>query len=823
MAAAPVLAAETVALAKDGKALRRVVVAEAASERVQAAAATLADYLGRIAGAPFEVAVGHGESGIAVGVGTDFPALPFGKSFDPTRIRRREEYILRTHPAGVYLIGATELAAENAVWDLLERLGYRQFFPSAEWEVIPHTPMLTATVDVRQSPNFHTRSIWYTYGTWPENAEALRQWRARNRAVGAMALHTGHSYAAIIGRMGKQFDAHPEYFSLIDGERRPKRQGKFCISNPGLRQLVVDYASDYFEKRPLEDSISLDPSDGGGWCQCAPCAAMGSVSDRVVLLANQVATALEAKLPGKIIGFYAYNLHSPPPTVRLHPNIVVSIATAFITGGYTFAEVAEGWQKQGATIGVRGFFSLLAWDHDMPGRALASRPRSVAANIAGYYKQGARFMSAESSENWGPNGLGYYVAARVLWDIDAAERVEAITDDFLDKAFGPAKEPMREFYQFLNDGPEPMLSSDLVGRMYGHLGAALELAAEPAVRARIQDLVLYTRYVELYAAYRGSKGPSRQAGLEAVIRHAYRQRQSSMLHSKGLYREAFRDSAAKVPPEAHWKLAEEENPWKSSEPYTTAELAAFVEQGVAANPLRGFNAVEYSANLVKIDPLGLPPAPALMQPSRHARGRRDYFTWIDNAPATLDMTLTDGLIEKYRDRGDAVISLRPLGSPDGEPTSQALVPPDGKPREIKLTTTHLGLHAVNVSDGNDASLLEWREGRPMTLLLDPRARLDYGHQSLYFYVPKDTRVIGGYACNVTGVFNNGDGKEAYVFGSKAGYFTVPVPPAQRGRLWTFHGEFYKANLMLMTVPPYLARSPAELLLPKEVVEADTRQ
>ncbi len=29
-------------------------------------------------------------------------------------------------------------------------------------------------------------------------------------------------------------------------------------------------------------------------------------------------------------------------------------------------------------------------------------------------------MSAESSDNWGPNGLGYYPAARMLWDVDEA-------------------------------------------------------------------------------------------------------------------------------------------------------------------------------------------------------------------------------------------------------------------------------------------------------------------------------------------------------------------------------------------------------------------
>ena len=41
---------------------------------------------------------------------------------------------------------------------------------------------------------------------------------------------------------------------------------------------------------------------------------------------------------------------------------------------------------------------------------------------------------------------------------------------------------------------------------------------------------------------------------------------------------------------------------------------------------------------------------------------------------------------------------------------------------------------------------------------------------------------------------------------------------QAGKLWRF--ENCSGDKMLMTVPPYLARSAGELLLPREVVEKD---
>src|SRR5438552_2988047 len=61
---------EEVFLAANGKARLAVTVAPKAPERVRQAARTLADYLGRMSGATFEVGEGRGRQGIAVGLCT---------------------------------------------------------------------------------------------------------------------------------------------------------------------------------------------------------------------------------------------------------------------------------------------------------------------------------------------------------------------------------------------------------------------------------------------------------------------------------------------------------------------------------------------------------------------------------------------------------------------------------------------------------------------------------------------------------------------------------------------------------------------------------
>ena len=76
-------------------------------------------------------------------------------------------------------------------------------------------------------------------------------------------------------------------------------------------------------------------------------------------------------------------------------------------------------------------------------------------------------------------------------------------------------------------------------------------------------------------------------------------------------------------------------------------------------------------------------------------------------------------------------------------------------------------------------------------------------------------LFGGSA----GTVHSPDGQTALSFDrAQAGYHSVPVPPGNDGKLWKVHHA--AGAIRLLTVPPYLARSGEELLLPKEVVARD---
>jgi hypothetical protein len=411
----------------------------------------------------------------------------------------------------------------------------------------------------------------------------------------------------------------------------------------------------------------------------------------------------------------------------------------------------------------------------------------------------------------------------MLWDVDEAKQTDALMADFFDRAFGPARRSMAEFYALIDGSTPPLMSRDLLGRMYRLLDEASKRAGDPQVQARLDDLVLYTRYVELFRRYADAKGGERQTAFEQLIRHAYRMRTSMMVHTKALYRDlAARDKSVAIAENAGWSVAEAKNPWKSSEPFRREELDRTVAEGIAANPVVAFSAHTYSEDLVRPQPLALPELPPL-DDSNRGRGRQVFWTWLNSAPGHLELQVTGGLIAHYRDRGNVRLELYAVC--DGNETlvdQDESVPPDGRQYPIALRSDKAGLHKLVVNDGHDMTEILWPAGIPRTIKLDQDSPVPSGRRYGYFYVPRGTSRIGGYATPASGAsIRNSRGAVVFDLSGLDGpdYFQVEVPAGEDGKLWSLQGA--NGRVTLLTVPPYAARSPQELLLPREVVETNT--
>ncbi len=816
--------APKVSLVANGQALIPVVVSPDASSEVLLAADELADYLSRISGSAFRVEerdpaadASQKDKVIVVGLSTSFSNLPFKVKWKTDAVTR-DQYLMRTTPNGLYLLGTTPAAVQCAVWDFLHRQGYRLFFLTDTWEVVPHRTEMSVALNIVEQPDYVTRQA--PRGAPWSDRELWKRWQIRNRMNSSFALNTGHAYGGIVRRNKKAFAKHPEYFALVDGERPTSVNAKFCVSNAGLRQLVVDDAIREMKARPDQDSLSMDPSDGGGWCECKQCREMGSVSDRALTLANDAAVAINnLGLGEKYVGMYAYNDHSPPPNIAADPHVIISVATAFIRGGYTVEELVSGWQARKAILGIRDYHDVFAWSHDRPRKARGGNIEYLTRTIPWFHQHGARFMNSENMDSWGANGLGYWLTPQLLWDVDNAKRVDALIEDFLDNAFGKAKEPMRTFYVLVNRDQEAIRShEDVVARMYRHLDQARQLTDDSRVHARLDDLILYTRYLELYGNYRNAEGKLRQQGFEQVWRHAWRMRDRMMLSTVALCeRDRFRDRNVEVPQDL--------SAWKVDQPFDNSEIDVILASGIEANEptVLDFEAKEFSQDLVPASRLNLPPvAPGRLD--ERSRGRQQIYTWFDDDRRQIELDVTGGLIKHYRDRGNVKFWLYSHKEATLDPVDQDdSVPPDGQQRRIVLKSPYHGLHWLEWTDGSDKTQVAFAKEMPRTIrsTLEDPMRLG-GRWDLYFYVPRGTQVVGGYTDSTKGTLLDGNQNVVFDFSSMeaAGYFRVAVPKGQSGKLWKFNDS--RGSRMLMTVPPYLATSVENLLLPREVIDSDSR-
>lgn len=570
-------------LVKDGKAQLPILTGS-----VRAPVNDLQHYLEAMSGAKFTVeSAGKEKAGIHVGLASDFPWLPLER-LDKLG---KEGFLAKSDGKNLFLIGRTPAGVQHAISTFLHSLGCRWYFPGKTWEVVPHRQELAGSWDERQSPSFALqRKLWYGFGASPGCARDLAEWERHNRMGGPIPITIGHSWHGLDPKA--DFAKHPEWFAQVDGKRQPSKP---CYSHPDVVKRAIDHALGQAAKgTPM---ISMTPPDGLGFCECERCLAVcqgakpykefgttfakrpdgvvvSVTSETLFQFINQVAAAVAEKHPQTLVGCYAYSAYSHPPSFKVHPNVFLQTTTAFRRTPMSLPEQLQAFHKNGVQSGIRGYFSVYQWDWDTPAVAKGdlALPRLV-EDLRFFQKQNVQSINAEASCNWGPRGLGYYVAGRLMWDV--REDPKAIIADFYDKAFGPAALPMERYYvRWLGsyaairtkppaDKPAPVppkgkdkavdelgfappdaFNLETLKAAYRDLDEAARLVKDqPAYRDRVDHLRMYAHYLYLRtrveaAAATKDKDKVREAIANETIFGA-RLMNTNMIHSRPLIGKEF--------------------------------------------------------------------------------------------------------------------------------------------------------------------------------------------------------------------------------------------------------------------------------------------
>ncbi len=810
--------AQPVTLFADGHWRARIVHAPEAAETTRGSAHELAALLERLTGVAPELTASEsaGSGAIVVGLAADYPALAEGL---PTAMRDfadYENYILKTDSGNLLILAGDPRGLDDAIWDLARRLGYRHYFPGANWEIAPRLDEIDVELDCREAPDFYQRWFWPLYpALYPPVAPAYAAWEKHNR-MGGTPFDNLEVYVHIYQDNREFFDANPECLALVDG-KRTGAGSKFCTANPRLQQLIVEDARRRAALHPERLSISMEPSDGLGWCECADCAAIGSHSDCAVLLANLVAEAVQPE-DGRTryVGILAYSSHAAPPEkVAVDPRVIPSVTAGLNFSGLSAEETIAGWRARGARLaGVYEYAAVAPWDRDMPDKTRFASHGYVRDQIPAYHRQGMRFFVAESAVRSGPTGLTAYLLSRYLWDVEDAARHEELIEEFLVNSFGAAAGPMRDYFTRIDRDARPLISEAYFLELYGFLKQAYELASgDEAVLRRIDDCALYVRYMELYYSYNRAAGDEQQKRFEAYCRHLYRQRDSMMvslvaqiltLVESPAFREHFPDGDLRAD-------------WKDTTPFERSEIASWIDHAETEYRPLPFKPVNFSTNLVPA-PSGLPQLPLTKIHEFNGYANQPYDVWYyqDTAQQPQEFTILHGIIPHYRSfMPEAVLRLYSSDNPfPGAAVAETLLPIDGEARSYRFASPFAGTQRLELSANDGGTMIEYPPGtravreassaRPMTAMAPWQGCI---------YLPPGTDTVGGYF-NGRLTLVDQEGVQRYHQVNETGFFAVPAELRETGQAWQiiFQGD----SLQLMTVPPYLARTPQELLVPQEV-------
>lgn len=263
---------------------------------------------------------------------------------------------------------------------------------------------------------------------------------------------------------GKYGKTHPEYFSFINGKRRPGAASQWCLTNPEVFELVSAKVDSIFRANPGRHIISVSQNDGNSTnCSCEKCKTIdekeGSPSGSIIYFLNKLA----ARFPDKEFSTLAY-LYSvaPPKKIKPLPNVNImlcdidcyrEVSLTENASGKSFMKNMEGWAKISNNIFV--------WDYGINfDNYVCPFPNFhiLQTNMKLFKKNNVNmhFSQIGGSKGGDFSELRSYVVAKLLWNVNC--NVDSVIQSFLTGYYGKAAPVI---YQYMKIQQGALLGSNI--------------------------------------------------------------------------------------------------------------------------------------------------------------------------------------------------------------------------------------------------------------------------------------------------------------------------------------------------------------------------
>jgi hypothetical protein len=457
---------ESIVLTENGTSLYRIVIPSYPTLHEQKAAAVLQDYLLQISNAAlpiitsdkprskYEILLGQNEHLSGLGTVVNLNEL------------EADGFVILTDSLRLVIAGGNKKGTLYGVYSFLEKyLGCRMYSPDVK--VIPTQEKITlGSIYDKQVPVIKFRDIHYSV-TWdPLYSEwhKLDHDETGGKPAWGTWVHTFHSLVP----PDLYFETHPEYFSLINGQRIPTQ---LCLTNPEVLKITIQSLRKQIARNPEAYYWSVSQNDNRDYCRCENCQAIdnreGSPSGSMIYFVNQVAE----EFPDHMISTLAYEYsRKAPATLRPHKNVNIMLCsieafrdkpidTATDTVSTSLVRDVEEWGKIASDI--------IVWDYVIQFPNLVSpfpNLHVLQPNIQFFVKNGVTAMFEQGNRDGGGEfaELRSYMIAKLLWDPDL--NIDTLMNDFLYGYYGAGGTAIRKY---IDEMREALISVNQPLRIFG--------------------------------------------------------------------------------------------------------------------------------------------------------------------------------------------------------------------------------------------------------------------------------------------------------------------------------------------------------------------
>ena len=381
-------------------------------------------------------------------------------------------FALKTKGNIIYAAGNNPRSAMFAVFELLEQLGCRWFWPGKDGEYLPAATKNLSVGDL----NINSRAAFAHRHLMSHPNKDKELFFAHNKmnpmgnspAYGFSTSWGGHSFNWIFPEdcktIDEYFKKYPEQFALNNGIRVINQH---CYTNPDTVKTFLNWIDNFWKNHPEIEYLTLSARDTPIYCKCPDCSKYDS-STLYFQFVKKLIEETAKKHPGKKYNTIAYSFYLNVPKIKLPAdNLNMSYCMYNRCYKHKFSDqncpvnpralkaVGE-WRRAGINPAIYGYhFDIFGGDP-----VLTPITPIVAEELRWAKRLGINYWATEYHAGFNlkkplqdsrpfVNRFPAYAIAKLLWNPGLDEK--ALLSEFCKYTFGNGAGEMEQYYTLMQE------------------------------------------------------------------------------------------------------------------------------------------------------------------------------------------------------------------------------------------------------------------------------------------------------------------------------------------------------------------------------------